>query len=109
MLILVVHQKLKDGSTRVGTLNLADLAGSERIERTNATGVTLEEAKMINQSLSALGNCINALTDSKRTHIPFRDSTLTFLLKDSLGGNTKTTLLVCCSGRRAMCRRRCRR
>ena len=77
---------------------MADLAGSERIERTNATGVTLEEAKMINQSLSALGNCINALTDSKRTHIPFRDSTLTFLLKDSLGGNTKTTLLVCCSG-----------
>ena len=98
VLILVVHQKLKDGSTRVGKLNMADLAGSERIERTNATGVTLEEAKMINQSLSALGNCINALTDSKRTHIPFRDSTLTFLLKDSLGGNTKTTLLVCCSG-----------
>ena len=98
VLIIVVTQKLKDGSTRIGKLNMADLAGSERIERTNATGVTLEEAKMINQSLSALGNCINALTDSKRTHIPFRDSTLTFLLKDSLGGNTKTTLLVCCSG-----------
>jgi kinesin family protein 5 len=91
VLIIVVNQKLKDGSVRVGKLNLADLAGSERIERTHATGETLEEAKKINQSLSALGNCINSLTDSKRTHTPFRDSTLTFLLKDSLGGNTKVS------------------
>jgi len=97
VLIIVVNQKLKDGSVRVGKLNLADLAGSERVERTNASGQTLEEAKKINQSLSALGNCINALTDTSRTHVPFRDSTLTFLLKDSLGGNTKTTLLVCAS------------
>jgi len=98
VLIVVVSMKLKDGSSRVGKLNLADLAGSERIERTNAKGDTLDEAKKINQSLSALGNCINALTDSKRSHIPFRDSTLTFLLKDSLGGNTKTTLLCAASG-----------
>ncbi len=52
---------------------------------------------VVGQSLSALGNCINALTDATRTHVPFRDSTLTYLLKDSLGGNTKTTLLVNCS------------
>lgn len=81
VLIVVVSMKLKDGSVRVGKLNLADLAGSERVERTNASGSTLEEAKKINQSLSALGNCINALTDTKRTHTPFRDSVLTFLLK----------------------------
>lgn len=71
-----------------------DLAGSERIKLTGATGQRLEEAKKINQSLSALGNVIAALTDSKpRTHIPFRDSKLTKLLEDSLGGNCKTTMM----------------
>eukprot|EP00808_Paulinella_micropora_P023422 g75006.t1 len=95
--IVVVTITNADGTTRTGKLNLADLAGSERVRNTGATGNVLEEAKKINQSLSALGNCINALTDSKRSHIPFRDSTLTFLLKDSLGGNTKTMLVVCCS------------
>jgi hypothetical protein len=59
VLIVVVTQKTKKGEVRVGKLNLADLAGSERIERTGATGQRLEEAKEINQSLSALGNCIN--------------------------------------------------
>lgn len=51
-------------------------------------GSTLVEAKKINQSLSALGNCINALTDSARSHVPFRDSKLTYFLKDSLVGTT---------------------
>ena len=97
VLIVIVTQKSRDGSVKVGKLNLADLAGSERIAHTGATGQTLEEAKKINQSLSSLGNCINALTDRTRTHIPYRDSTLTYLLKDSLGGNTKTTLMICCS------------
>ena len=60
------------------------------------TGQTLEEAKKINQSLSALGNCINALVES-RPYVPFRDSKLTHLLRESLGGNTKSTLIVCCS------------
>ena len=79
---------------KVGKLNLVDLAGSERIKLTGATGQRLEEAKKINQSLSALGNVISALTDSKpRTHIPFRDSKLTKLLEDSLGGNCKTTFM----------------
>jgi hypothetical protein len=92
-----VSQNLEDGSSRTGKLHLADLAGSERVGKSNAEGDQLREAQKINQSLSALGNCISALTDSKRTHVPFRDSKLTFLLKDSLGGNCKTGLLVCCA------------
>eukprot|EP00727_Mastigamoeba_balamuthi_P002533 m51a1_g12277 putative kinesin heavy chain (626) ;mRNA; f:227839-232418 len=68
-----------------------------RVGKTGATGTRLEEAKKINLSLSALGNCINALTKSGTTHVPFRDSKLTHILKDSLGGNTKTTLVIACS------------
>ena len=97
VLIVTVTTKTRDGTVRVGKLNLADLAGSEKVKSTGATGQTLKEAQMINQSLSALGNCINALTDATRSHVPFRDSQLTFLLKDSLGGNTKTALMVACS------------
>lgn len=73
---------------KVGKLNLVDLAGSERVRVTGATGVRLEESKSINQSLSCLGNVIAALTDKKtRSHIPYRDSKLTRILEDSLGGN----------------------
>eukprot|EP01006_Ploeotia_vitrea_P034415 TRINITY_DN65751_c1_g2_i1.p1 TRINITY_DN65751_c1_g2~~TRINITY_DN65751_c1_g2_i1.p1 ORF type:complete len:957 (-),score=493.92 TRINITY_DN65751_c1_g2_i1:499-3369(-) len=97
LLTITVTQKMSDASIRVGKLHLADLAGSERADKSGLKGVSLSEAKKINQSLSALGNCINALTDRRRTHVPFRDSKLTFLLKDSLGGNTKTSLLVTCS------------
>ena len=97
LFILILHQKSPDGSTKEGKLNLADLAGSEKVGKTGATGDTLEEAKKINQSLSALGNCINALTKSKKTHVPYRDSKLTFILRESLGGNCKTTLLIACS------------
>ena len=79
---------------KVGNLNLVDLAGSERIRITGATGQQLEESKKINKSLSCLGNVINALTDQKgRIHIPYRDSKLTRLLEDSLGGNCKTTMI----------------
>lgn len=95
---------------RVGKLHLVDLAGSERVSVTGATGRRLEESKRINQSLSALGNVIAALTDPKRRgggagagagagppsstgHIPYRDSKLTRLLEDSLGGNCVTTLV----------------
>ena len=78
----------------MGKLNLVDLAGSERVRVTGATGKRLEESKSINQSLSALGNVIAALTDTKqRSHIPYRDSKLTRLLEDSLGGNCKTTMM----------------
>ncbi|CAM9193777.1 unnamed protein product [Phaeothamnion confervicola] len=79
---------------KVGKLNLVDLAGSERVRLSGATGQRLEESKKINQSLSALGNVIAALTDPKgRQHIPYRDSKLTRILEDSLGGNCKTTMM----------------
>jgi hypothetical protein len=99
LFVITLVQKLKDGSTKMSRLNLADLAGSEKVGKTGATGDTLEEAKKINQSLSALGNCIVALTKSpeKRKHVPYRDSKLTFILRESLGGNSKTTLLIACS------------
>jgi hypothetical protein len=66
LFILTLIQRAPDGSTKTGKLNLADLAGSEKVGKTGAVGETLEEAKKINQSLSALGNCINALTKQKR-------------------------------------------
>ena len=81
-------------AVRVGKLNLVDLAGCERVRVTGATGKRLDESKKINQSLSALGNVIKALTEkTNRVHIPFRDSKLTRLLEDSLGGNCKTTMI----------------
>lgn len=80
-----------------GKLNLVDLAGSERQAKTGATGDRLKEATKINLSLSALGNVISALVDGKAKHIPYRDSKLTRLLQDSLGGNTKTLMVACIS------------
>lgn len=82
---------------RKGKLNLVDLAGSERQTKTGATGERLKEATKINLSLSALGNVISALVDGKTKHIPYRDSKLTRLLQDSLGGNTKTLMIACVS------------
>lgn len=80
---------------RVGKMNMVDLAGSERQSKTGASGDTLKEATKINMSLSALGNVISALVDSKTSFIPYRDSKLTRLLQDSLGGNTKTVMCAC--------------
>lgn len=77
---------------RVGKLNLVDLAGSERQSKTGATGDRLKEATKINLSLAALGNVISALVDGKSQHIPYRDSKLTRLLQNSLGGNAKTVM-----------------
>ncbi|KAL4508835.1 hypothetical protein ABPG73_006221 [Tetrahymena malaccensis] len=82
---------------RAGKLNLVDLAGSERQSKTQATGDRLKEANKINLSLSALGNVISALVDGKTHHIPYRDSKLTRLLEDSLGGNTKTIMIAAIS------------
>lgn len=81
------------GQVRVGKLNLVDLAGSERQAKTGATGDRLKEASKINLSLSALGNVISALVDEKCQYIPYRDSKLTRLLQDSLGGNSKTLMV----------------
>ena len=76
---------------------LVDLAGSERADATGATGARMKEGIKINLSLTALGNVISCLVENsgggKQRHIPFRDSKLTWLLKDSLGGNTKTVML----------------
>ena len=96
--IIILEQMIQGQSQkqiRIGKLNLVDLAGSERVRVTGATGKRLEECKKINQSLSALGNVIAALTDPRQTrnHIPYRDSKLTRLLEDSLGGNCKTTMM----------------
>ncbi|XP_054910228.1 kinesin-like protein KIF3C isoform X1 [Poeciliopsis prolifica] len=78
---------------RVGRLNLVDLAGSERQAKTGVQGDRLKEAAKINLSLSALGNVISALADGRSSHVPYRDSKLTRLLQDSLGGNAKTVMV----------------
>ncbi|CAF0982889.1 unnamed protein product [Adineta steineri] len=82
---------------RAGKLNLVDLAGSERQSKTHAEGERLREATRINLSLSALGNVISALVDGRSKHIPYRDSKLTRMLQDSLGGNTKTLMVAAVS------------
>jgi kinesin family protein 3/17 len=94
-LTIECSEKGPDGEQhiRAGKLNMVDLAGSERQDKTGAQGVRLKEAAKINLSLSALGNVISALTSKVATHIPYRDSKLTRLLQDSLGGNTKTVMV----------------
>ena len=69
------------------------MQGSERQSKTGATGQRLKEATKINLSLATLGNVISALVDGKSTHIPYRNSKLTRLLQDSLGGNSKTVMV----------------
>ena len=96
--ILTINQtNKKEGFSKIGKLYLVDLAGSEKISKTGATGHTLEEAKIINKSLTTLGRVINNLTDGKSTHIPYRESKLTRVLQESLGGNSKTCLIITCS------------
>lgn len=79
--------------SRNSRINIIDLAGSERQKSTQAIGERIKEAGNINKSLSILGNVINALIDPKSKFVPFRDSKLTYLLKDSLGGNSKTMII----------------
>ncbi|CAK5208366.1 unnamed protein product [Aphanomyces euteiches] len=92
-------QRLKEADievTRKSTLHLVDLAGSEKQCHTGAVGARLKEASQINKSLSALGNVITHLVDVSKglkRHIHYRDSKLTFLLRDALGGNSKTTVI----------------
>ena len=95
-LICKVH-KTKTGGERAvlaGKLYALDLAGSERIKKSGVTGARLEEAKKINSSLSALGNCVAALAKGNASHVPYRSSTLTRLLQESLGGNSLTSLIL---------------
>jgi len=81
------------GITYFGKLNLVDLAGSERVSKSHATGDRLKEAQAINKSLSALGNVLQRL-QQKGGHVPFRDSKLTYILSDSLGGNSKCMMFI---------------
>mmetsp|Transcript_28628 Transcript_28628/g.50903 ORF Transcript_28628/g.50903 Transcript_28628/m.50903 type:complete len:921 (-) Transcript_28628:14-2776(-) len=97
--VIVIEQKLADGSNKISKLNLVDLAGSEKLSKTGATGQALKEAQNINLSLTTLGRCIKALTSAKEGHVPFRESKLTLILKESLGGNSKTSLLCTASGK----------
>jgi kinesin family protein 5 len=94
--MLEVRQTFTNDSESRGILNLVDLAGSEKVGKSGAQGQIFEEGTKINLSLSALGNVIHALT-SNMDHIPYRDSKLTRLLQESLGGNYKTALVVTCS------------
>ncbi|CAI4232337.1 unnamed protein product [Auanema sp. JU1783] len=89
----VTIESCENGHVTQGKLQLVDLAGSERQSKTGAAGDRLKEAAKINLSLSTLGNVISALVDSKSTHIPYRNSKLTRLLQDSLGGNSKTVMI----------------
>ncbi|NXW88517.1 KI18A protein, partial [Alopecoenas beccarii] len=86
-------------NVRIAKMSLIDLAGSERASATNAKGARFREGTNINRSLLALGNVINALADpkSKKQHIPYRNSKLTRLLKDSLGGNCRTIMIAAVS------------
>eukprot|EP00668_Euglena_longa_P001613 GGOE01001904.1.p1 GENE.GGOE01001904.1~~GGOE01001904.1.p1 ORF type:complete len:861 (+),score=224.28 GGOE01001904.1:91-2673(+) len=92
---VVVEQasRVQQGSKTRARLTLVDLAGSEKVDKTGAEGDRLKEAQRINLSLTLLGNVIYKLTDGKSVHIPYRDSKLTRLLQDSLGGNARTVLL----------------
>ncbi|OMJ87533.1 hypothetical protein SteCoe_10708 [Stentor coeruleus] len=95
--LTVSQTNTRDLSAKSGKLYLVDLAGSEKVGKTGAEGKRLDEAKNINKSLSTLGLVIFSLTDGKSTHVPYRDSKLTRVLQDSLGGNSKTMLIITCS------------
>ncbi|KAA0184689.1 Kinesin heavy chain [Fasciolopsis buskii] len=94
--ICIQQNNRETGKQLVGSLYLVDLAGSEKVSKSGAEGSTLDEAKNINKSLSTLGTVINALVEGN-THIPYRDSKLTRILQQSLGGNSKTTIIIAAS------------
>uniref|UniRef100_A0A8B9RHR2 Kinesin-like protein n=1 Tax=Astyanax mexicanus TaxID=7994 RepID=A0A8B9RHR2_ASTMX len=96
-LINIKQENVETEKKLSGKLYLVDLAGSEKVSKTGAEGAVLDEAKNINKSLSALGNVISALAEGTKTHVPYRDSKMTRILQDSLGGNCRTTIIICCS------------
>lgn len=92
--LTLTMKNTRDGSCKRGKLHLVDLAGSEKTSKTGAVGNLLDEAKSINLSLTTLGRVIVALTDRNVHHIPYRESKLTRILSESLGGNSKTCMIV---------------
>mmetsp|Transcript_3077 Transcript_3077/g.6366 ORF Transcript_3077/g.6366 Transcript_3077/m.6366 type:complete len:591 (+) Transcript_3077:22-1794(+) len=97
LLVLTIDKnQLAEGRLKTSQLYIADLCGSEKLSKTGATDQRLKEAQTINKSLLSLGNVIQALVDQKR-HVPYRDSKLTRLLQNSFGGNSLTSLILCCS------------
>uniref|UniRef100_A0A8D3AMN9 Kinesin-like protein n=1 Tax=Scophthalmus maximus TaxID=52904 RepID=A0A8D3AMN9_SCOMX len=96
-LINIKQEHVETEQKLIGKLYLVDLAGSEKVSKTGAEGAVLDEAKNINKSLSALGNVISALAEGTKSHVPYRDSKMTRILQDSLGGNCRTTMFICCS------------
>ncbi len=97
---MTIIQKYKNEEgqemAKTSIINLVDLAGSERADSTGATGERLKEGAAINLSLSSLGNVISALADNcngKKVNVPYRDSSLTKLLMNALGGNSKTIMV----------------
>uniref|UniRef100_A0A8C1ZRG2 Kinesin-like protein n=1 Tax=Cyprinus carpio TaxID=7962 RepID=A0A8C1ZRG2_CYPCA len=97
-LINIKQEHVETEQKLCGKLYLVDLAGSEKVSKTGAAGAVLDEAKNINKSLSSLGNVISALAEGTvSTHVPYRDSKMTRILQDSLGGNCRTTMFICCS------------
>uniref|UniRef100_A0AAY4AQG0 Kinesin-like protein n=1 Tax=Denticeps clupeoides TaxID=299321 RepID=A0AAY4AQG0_9TELE len=95
-LINVKQENTQTEQKLSGKLYLVDLAGSEKVSKTGAEGAVLDEAKNINKSLSSLGNVISALAEGS-IYVPYRDSKMTRILQDSLGGNCRTTIVICCS------------
>ncbi|KAF0754246.1 hypothetical protein AaE_005410, partial [Aphanomyces astaci] len=93
---LSMHQQPAEGMAKFSKFHLVDLAGSERAKRTLATGDRFKEGVHINQALLTLGKVITALSD-KKAFVPYRESKLTRLLQDSLGGNSKTIMIACVS------------
>ena len=97
ILSLILRQQTEDGKAKISRFHFVDLAGSERLKRTNAQGTRAKEAISINGGLLALGNVISALSAGRNEHIPYRDSKLTRLLQNALGGNSCTLMIACVS------------
>ncbi|KAG1493753.1 hypothetical protein G6F47_011343 [Rhizopus delemar] len=97
MVITIIQKDINTGAAKCSKLFLVDLASLKKVGKTNSSEQALEETKKVNKSLSTLHMVINALTDGKSGHVPYRNSKLTHILRESLGGNSRTTFIINCS------------